>query len=89
MPTGGVICAISTTSTIKMPNQMGSIPAACTAGRMTDVVSTTMEMPSRKHPRMMNSSVRTAISAAWENCLATIHSASIAGSPVKLMAVVR
>jgi hypothetical protein len=35
-PTGGVICAISTTSTTKMPNHSGSIPALSTVGRITD-----------------------------------------------------
>ena len=49
-PTGGVICAISTTMTMKMPNQIKSNPAACTVGRMTPMVSTTIEMPSRKQP---------------------------------------
>ena len=32
-PTGGVICAISTTSTMKMPNQRRSIPTASTDGQ--------------------------------------------------------
>ena len=52
-PTGGVICAISTTSTRKMPNQRRSMPAASTVGRMTPIVSTTIEMPSRKQPSTM------------------------------------
>jgi hypothetical protein len=52
-PTGGVICAISTTSTTKMPNQIGSMPAFCTVGRITPMVSTTMLMPSRKQPSTM------------------------------------
>src|SRR5690606_33051434 len=41
-PTGGVICAISTTRTMKMPNQIRSKPAACTVGSSTAIVSTTM-----------------------------------------------
>ncbi len=49
-PTGGVICAISTTSTTKMPNHSASMPAACTVGSTTPMVSTTMLMPSRKQP---------------------------------------
>ena len=51
-PTGGVICATSTTRTRKMPNQSRSILAAMMIGMITDVVSTIMEMPSRKQPRM-------------------------------------
>src|SRR6185437_14636178 len=52
-PTGGVICAISTTSTRKTPNHRRAMPACSTVGRMTRIVSTTMEMPSRKHPSTM------------------------------------
>ena len=52
-PTGGVICAISTTSTTKMPNHSGSMPAFWIVGRMTPIVSTTIEMPSRKQPSTM------------------------------------
>lgn len=33
-----------------MPNQIGSMPAVWTMGRITEVVSTTTEMPSRKQP---------------------------------------
>ena len=51
-PTGGVICAISTTSTMKMPNHSGSMPAFWIVGRITPMVSTTIEMPSRKQPRI-------------------------------------
>ena len=50
---GGVICAISTTTTMKMPNQIRSIPASRTIGSTTAMVSTTDEIPSRKQPRMM------------------------------------
>jgi hypothetical protein len=32
-PTGGVICAISTTSTMKMPNQIGSMPGGLHRGQ--------------------------------------------------------
>ena len=49
-PTGGVICAISTTSTTKMPNHSVSMPAFSMVGRITPIVSTTIEMPSRKQP---------------------------------------
>jgi signal transduction histidine kinase len=52
-PTGGVICAISTTSTTKMPNQIISIPACLTKGSMIAMVRATQEMPSRKQPRIM------------------------------------
>ena len=52
-PTGGVICAISTTSTMKMPNQIRSMPAAWMVGISTPMVSTTIEMPSRKQPSTM------------------------------------
>src|SRR5215212_10472345 len=41
-PTGGVICAISTTSTMKIPNQIRSIFADSTIGMITAVVSTTI-----------------------------------------------
>jgi hypothetical protein len=33
-----------------MPNQIRSKPAATTSGMMIEVVSTTIEMPSRKQP---------------------------------------
>ena len=52
-PMGGVICAISTTTTMKMPNQIMSMPAWRTIGSTTAMVSTTAEMPSRKQPMMM------------------------------------
>ena len=52
-PIGGVICAISTTTTMKMPNQMMSIPAWRIIGSTTAMVSTTEEMPSRKQPMTM------------------------------------
>ena len=49
-PIGGVICAISTTTTMKMPNQITSIPAWRIIGSTTAMVSTTEEIPSRKQP---------------------------------------
>jgi hypothetical protein len=52
-PTGGVTCAISTTMTMKMPNQSGSMPAYRIVGMITPIVSTTIEMPSRKQPSTM------------------------------------
>ena len=61
-PTGGVICAISTTSTMKMPNQIRSKPAASTVGSSTAMVSTTMEMPSRKQPSTMKNTMSSSIS---------------------------
>ena len=50
---GGVIWAISTTTTTKMPNQMRSIPASRTIGSTTAMVSTTEEIPSRNIPSTM------------------------------------
>jgi hypothetical protein len=52
-PTGGVTCAISTTTTTKMPNHSGSMPALWMVGISTAIVSTTIEMPSRKQPSRM------------------------------------
>jgi hypothetical protein len=51
-PTGGVISAISTSSTMKMPNQTRSKPACCTSGMTIEVVSTIIETPSSAVPRM-------------------------------------
>ena len=62
-PTGGVICDISTTMTMKIPNQSGSIPTALTIGMMTEVVKTTTEMPSKKHPKITKNTVNAAKSA--------------------------
>ena len=50
---GGVIWAISTTTTMKMPNQITSMPAARIIGSTTAIVSTTDEIPSRKQPITM------------------------------------
>jgi hypothetical protein len=36
-----------------MPNQIGSMPAALIMGMTTDKVSTIMDTPSKKQPRMM------------------------------------
>src|SRR6266702_4678164 len=88
-PTGGVICAISTTSTMKMPNHSRSIPAALTEGRITAEVSTTMEMPSRKQPRTMKSSVSTRIRWPGVSPWRAIQSAIARGIPVKPIATVR
>src|SRR3989344_151630 len=41
------------TNTMKMPNHTRSKPAASTVGSSTAMVSTTMEMPSRKQPSRM------------------------------------
>ena len=51
-PTGGVICAISTTSTMKMPNHTRSKPVVAMIGSTTETVSTIMLMPSMKQPRI-------------------------------------
>ena len=37
-PTGGVICAISTTSTMNMRNQISLIPACCTVGSIDGIL---------------------------------------------------
>ncbi|MNT93221.1 hypothetical protein D3C72_2346400 [compost metagenome] len=52
-PTGGVTSAISTSSTMKMPNQTRSKPAACTIGSTVAVVSAIIEMPSSAVPSTM------------------------------------
>ena len=88
-PTGGVICAISTTRTIKIPNQSRSIPAAWTAGKITEVVSNTIEIPSRKQPNMMKNTVSAASSAQAGMPTLAIQFASAAGRPVKLIADVK
>src|SRR5438094_4856676 len=88
-PTGGVICAISTTSTTNMPNQSKSIPAAFTEGSMTEEVSTTIEMPSMKQPRMIYSTVSTATSCQAAKPCSPIHCAMIRGTPVNAIATVR
>ena len=49
-PTGGVISAISTSSTMKMPNHTRSKPAAWTIGMTMEVVSTIIETPSSAVP---------------------------------------
>jgi hypothetical protein len=60
-PTGGVICAISTRMIRYTPNQTRSKPACFTMGRTTTVVSTIIEMPSIRHPRMMYMTASAAI----------------------------
>jgi hypothetical protein len=82
-PTGGVICAISTTSTTKMPNQIRSMPAACTVGSSTPMVSTTIEMPSRKQPSTMKNSISASSSCELgDRPSAPIHSARWRGRPM-------
>ena len=51
-PTGGVIWAISTTTTRNTPNQILSNPAACTRGRVIGRVMTMLDMPSSTQPRI-------------------------------------
>ena len=62
VPTGGVIWAISTRMMRKTPNQIRSKPACFTIGSTTTVVSTIIEMPSMRHPRMMYITASAAIS---------------------------
>ena len=62
-PTGGETSAISTTSTRKMPNQIGSNPACLIIGITIAVVSTIMEMPSSAVPSTIYITVSAAISA--------------------------
>ena len=52
-PTGGVTSAISTSSTMKMPNQTTSNPALIIIGSTTVEVSTIIEMPSSAVPSRM------------------------------------
>ena len=49
-PTGGVTSAISTSSTMKMPNHTRSKPAFWIIGSTTAAVSTIMQMPSSAVP---------------------------------------
>ena len=65
-----------------MPNQMRSMPAACTVGSSTAMVSTTIEMPSRKQPRMMKKKVSTISSMPGERPSPLTHSASWRGRPM-------
>ncbi|KAG1419166.1 hypothetical protein G6F57_023693 [Rhizopus arrhizus] len=81
-PTGGVICAISTTNTMKMPNQIRSMPAACTVGSNTPMVSTTIEMPSRKQPSTMKNTINAMIRPNCDRPNPPIHSASARGRPI-------
>src|SRR5690625_2469143 len=57
-PNGGVICAISMTTTIYTPNHNRFMPAASTMGSTTALLSTRMEMPSRKHPKTIKKAVK-------------------------------
>ena len=61
-PTGGETSAISITSTMKMPNQTRSKPAALIMGSTIEVVSRIIEMPSSAVPSTMYIKVSTAIS---------------------------
>ncbi len=81
-PTGGVICAISTTITMKMPNQMRSMPAFWMVGRITPMVSTTMEMPSRKQPRTMKKTMSAKSSQKGVSPSPVMNSARWRGNPM-------
>jgi hypothetical protein len=52
-PIGGVTSPISTTSTMKTPNQMGSKPAAITSGKVIGIVMRIMATLSSTQPRRM------------------------------------
>ena len=52
-PTGGVTSAISTRSTMKMPNHTRSKPAFSIIGSTIEVVSTIIDMPSSAVPSRM------------------------------------
>ena len=52
-PTGGVIWAISTTITKKIPNQIISKPACLIIGSIIAIVKTTADIPSRNIPKMI------------------------------------
>jgi C4-dicarboxylate transporter, DctM subunit len=58
-----IACAASIRTTTKMPNQSRSMPAAWTMGSITEEVSTMIEMPSRKQPRISMKTASTASSA--------------------------
>ena len=50
-PTGGVMLPISVIFTTRMPNKMGSIPACLTIGKITGMVSSTIDAASTKQPK--------------------------------------
>ena len=52
MPTGGLMRPISTTTTIRMPNQIGSTPRCTMSGKNTGTVSRIMESSSIAVPRI-------------------------------------
>ena len=88
-PTGGVICDISTTNTMKIPNHNRSIFAACTIGNMTATVSTTTEIPSKKQPNITNNTVRYQINSIGDKYIPEIHKAKALGIPKKPIASVK
>ncbi|MNT05175.1 hypothetical protein D3C72_1397860 [compost metagenome] len=65
-----------------MPNQIRSMPAAWTVGSSTPMVSTTMEMPSRKHPSTMKNTISAMIRPNCDKPSPPIHSASARGRPI-------
>src|SRR5680860_164139 len=72
-----------------MPNHRGSMPAASTIGKITDVVSTTTEIPSRKHPRRMKNRVSAISNMLGDRPKVLIQAASSLGIPVKPIELVR
>ena len=58
------------------------MPAAWTVGNNTPIVSTTIEMPSRKHPKIMKNTISTTMSQNCERPMLPIHSASARGKPM-------
>ncbi|MDT4886995.1 hypothetical protein FQZ97_1234070 [compost metagenome] len=65
-----------------MPNQIRSMPAVCTVGINTPMVSTIMEMPSRKQPSRMKNSASAISNSPGDRPSEPTHSARWRGSPM-------
>ncbi|MNG25446.1 hypothetical protein D3C84_1103020 [compost metagenome] len=65
-----------------MPNHSGSMPAPVTVGMITPMVSTTIEMPSRKQPSKMWNRASMASNWNFDSPSEPIHSARWRGSPM-------
>ena len=66
-----------------MPNHKGSIPFCSTIGMMIDVVNTTTDIPSKKHPRIIKNTVKAANNCRLDRSKDPIHEAKFLGIPVK------
>src|SRR5690606_38886095 len=76
MPTGGVITDISILITMKMPNQMGSMPMVSAMGKNTGTVISMIEITSRKHPITNQIRANISMTAHCGNSAARVASAS-------------